>query len=209
MKMSYNTFPKNPFPPNSEEYDGNGGGQYVLPTASADTLGGVKVGSNLSIADGVLSAPAPYSLPTASDETLGGVKVGSGLSIEDGVLSVSGGGGGYNHNFSTEEQIVGKWIDGRDLFERTYVVYADNEWKVQFDGTNILLGLTGCDMILVDRFYMERVDGVNHYWYSVTGDTITTLVPNTYRGSVYYAITWNNITYLAFTLRYVKTPVEP
>jgi hypothetical protein len=29
---------------------------YTLPTASADTLGGVKVGSGLSIADGVLSA---------------------------------------------------------------------------------------------------------------------------------------------------------
>jgi hypothetical protein len=35
-----------------------GGGSYTLPTASADTLGGVKVGANLSIADGVLSAEA-------------------------------------------------------------------------------------------------------------------------------------------------------
>ena len=31
---------------------------YTLPTASADTLGGVKVGANLNIADGVLSAEA-------------------------------------------------------------------------------------------------------------------------------------------------------
>lgn len=36
-----------------------GGGSYVLPTASASTLGGVKVGDNLSIdANGVLSATA-------------------------------------------------------------------------------------------------------------------------------------------------------
>lgn len=36
---------------------GGGGGGYVLPIASADTLGGVKVGDNLSIdANGVLSA---------------------------------------------------------------------------------------------------------------------------------------------------------
>ena len=34
----------------------DGGGSYQLPTASADTLGGVKVGSGLSIANGVLSA---------------------------------------------------------------------------------------------------------------------------------------------------------
>ena len=33
-----------------------GGGSYTLPTASASTLGGVKVGSGLTITDGVLSA---------------------------------------------------------------------------------------------------------------------------------------------------------
>lgn len=68
---------------------GGGGGGYTLPTASADTKGGVKIGSGLSMSGEVLnnSNPTPYSLPTASAETLGGVKVGSGLSITDGVLS--------------------------------------------------------------------------------------------------------------------------
>ena len=40
------------------------GGSYTLPVASADTLGGVKIGSGLTITDGVLSAdgvtPAAY-----------------------------------------------------------------------------------------------------------------------------------------------------
>ena len=44
--------------------ESGGGGSYTLPTASADTLGGVKVGSGLTITDGVLSAdgvtPAAY-----------------------------------------------------------------------------------------------------------------------------------------------------
>ena len=40
---------------------------YILPTASADTLGGVKVGANLSISDGVLSAV--NSQYTAASET--------------------------------------------------------------------------------------------------------------------------------------------
>lgn len=68
---------------------GGGGGGYVLPTASADTLGGVKVGTGLSIENGVLSSdnPTPYILPTADADTLGGVKIGSGLSMTDGVLS--------------------------------------------------------------------------------------------------------------------------
>ena len=65
------------------------GGGYVLPIASAEVLGGVKVGSNLSIDnEGVLSAESGYVLPTASNNTLGGVKVGTNLSIDNnGVLS--------------------------------------------------------------------------------------------------------------------------
>ena len=51
----YSTIPNNPFPPSSSNV-GGGGSTYVLPVASADTLGGVKVGSRLSIDDGVLSA---------------------------------------------------------------------------------------------------------------------------------------------------------
>lgn len=74
---------------------GGGGGGYTLPTASASTKGGVKVGAGLTMDGEVLNNtnPTPYSLPTASAETLGGVKVGSGLSIEEGVLSASGGAG--------------------------------------------------------------------------------------------------------------------
>ena len=67
---------------------------YTLPTAAAGTLGGIKVGANLSIdVDGVLSANAgAYTLPAADALTLGGIKVGSGLSIDgNGVLTATGG----------------------------------------------------------------------------------------------------------------------
>lgn len=63
---------------------------YTLPTASATVLGGIKVGSNLSIdANGILSAGNSYALPTASATVLGGIKVGTNLSINatTGVLS--------------------------------------------------------------------------------------------------------------------------
>ncbi|MBO4736625.1 MAG: hypothetical protein J5614_09570 [Paludibacteraceae bacterium] len=72
--------------------------QYSLPTASSSTLGGVKIGSNISIdANGVISTHAPYSLPIASSNDLGGVKIGTGLSIDaNGVLSTTGGGGSGN-----------------------------------------------------------------------------------------------------------------
>lgn len=60
----------------------------TIPIASSQVVGGIKVGSGLSIEnDGTLSAN-DYTLPTASAQTLGGVKVGSGLSIDgSGVLS--------------------------------------------------------------------------------------------------------------------------
>lgn len=63
---------------------------YTLPTAAADVLGGVKVGSGLKIEEGVLSNDYSYTLPNASASSLGGVKVGTNLSIaEDGTLSAT------------------------------------------------------------------------------------------------------------------------
>lgn len=59
---------------------GGGGGSYTLPIASANTLGGVRVGSGLSIdQDGVLSSQGGgggYTLPAASSGALGGIKIG-------------------------------------------------------------------------------------------------------------------------------------
>lgn len=58
-----------------------------LITASTSTLGGIKVGTNLSIdSNGILSATdTTYSAATA--DTLGLIKVGTNLSIVNGVLS--------------------------------------------------------------------------------------------------------------------------
>jgi hypothetical protein len=62
---------------------------YELPVATDKVLGGVKIGANLTISDGVLSGAAPYTLPVASANTLGGVKIGANLTISDGVLSAT------------------------------------------------------------------------------------------------------------------------
>ncbi len=55
------------------------GGGYVLPVATATVLGGVKVGTGLSVtADGTLSAlGSDYTLPVAATTVLGGIKVGT------------------------------------------------------------------------------------------------------------------------------------
>lgn len=81
-------------------YVGTGGGSgegYTLPPASATTLGGVKIGSGISVtADGVISAEggggSSYVLPAATANTLGGIKVGDNLTItQDGKLSANAG----------------------------------------------------------------------------------------------------------------------
>lgn len=82
-----------------EDIPVSGGGSYVLPIASANVLGGIKIGNGLTIDEnGVVSVNGgggTYVLPIASANVLGGVKIGSGLSIDsNGVLSVNSGGGG-------------------------------------------------------------------------------------------------------------------
>ena len=68
--------------------NGGGGSGYTLPIASQSTLGGIKVGQNLSIdSGGTLSADA-QAVSVATTATTGVVQVGSGLSITSGgVLS--------------------------------------------------------------------------------------------------------------------------
>lgn len=89
---------------------------YSLPTASASTLGGVKIGTGITMSSGTISVPAAtqvttsvdglmiaadktkldgiatnannYSLPTASASILGGVKIGTGITLNTGVISV-------------------------------------------------------------------------------------------------------------------------
>jgi len=60
---------------------------YDLPIASATTLGGVKIGENIEIAN-----DGKISVPIASTTEAGVIKVGTNLSIdENGVLSATGG----------------------------------------------------------------------------------------------------------------------
>ena len=72
--------------------DHNHDGTYLktIPIASSSTLGGVKIGSGLTIAeDGTISAAAQYTLPTASSSVKGGIKVGTGLTMSSETLNHS------------------------------------------------------------------------------------------------------------------------
>lgn len=78
---------------------------YILPTASASTLGGVKIGSNVSVdVDGTIS------IPTASADTKGVIRIGSGLTVDsNGVVSASG--SSYVLPEATKTTLGGVYVD--------------------------------------------------------------------------------------------------
>lgn len=101
---------------------------YSLPTASTDTLGGIKVdGSTITIDDdGTIHGANTYELPIASDTVLGGVKIDNDtIKINDGIISAD---------------VIGNWSAGTSYPVGYFVVYdnklyecisanSDSEWN--------------------------------------------------------------------------------
>ncbi|NQW76807.1 MAG: hypothetical protein HQ448_08380, partial [Cytophagales bacterium] len=84
-------------------------GTVTLPTASSMNLGGIKVGTGLSMD---MMNSGTMNLNTASSSTLGGIKVGTGLSIDlNGVLSSSSSSSGVPYTGASQ----GVNLGGYDL----------------------------------------------------------------------------------------------
>ena len=80
---------------------------YTLPIASPSTIGGVKIGDNISEeSDGTIS------VPIASESTAGVIKVGQNLTIEsDGTLNAQAGGSSYVLPQATTVTLGGVYVD--------------------------------------------------------------------------------------------------
>lgn len=81
------------------------GSSYTLPTATSSTLGGVKIGSNITVNSGTISisktnvtnalgytpptTDTKYTLPNATSSVLGGVKIGSNITVSSGTISLT------------------------------------------------------------------------------------------------------------------------
>nr|WP_221443300.1 hypothetical protein [Enterococcus faecalis] len=94
------------------------GGVYILPIATTDELGGIKVGQLLEIAeDGTLSALKQTDQNFTNElksklEELKNYTAGANISIsEDGVISATGGGDGGGVNQQYVDQKVQEAID--------------------------------------------------------------------------------------------------
>ena len=78
---------------------------YALPAATSSTLGGVKIGSNITVNSGTISisktnvtnalgytpptTDTKYTLPNATSNVLGGVKIGSNITVSYGTISLT------------------------------------------------------------------------------------------------------------------------
>lgn len=77
---------------------------YILPTATSSTLGGVKIGDNIDI-----DSAGHISVPIASQSSVGLVKVGTGLAISsDGTLTATG---TYELPEATKTTLGGVYVD--------------------------------------------------------------------------------------------------
>ena len=79
-------------------------GDYILPTASSSTLGGVKIGNNIDI-----DSAGHISVPVASTTGLGVVQAGTGIAIDgNGVISATG---EYELPQATKTTLGGVYVD--------------------------------------------------------------------------------------------------
>lgn len=78
---------------------------YTLPAATSSTMGGVKIGSNITVSGGTISisktnvtnalgytpptTDTKYTLPNATSSVLGGVKIGSNITVSYGTISLT------------------------------------------------------------------------------------------------------------------------
>lgn len=177
-------------------YVGTGGGSgegYTLPPASATTLGGVKIGSGISVtADGVISAEGgggtPYELPAATTTTLGGIKVGDNLTITpDGKLSANA--GAYELPVATSAILGGVKVgDGLSVTQDGKIsVTAGSSYELPVAGIDRLGGVK----LQSDHFYKDiRIDSNGYIgvkWGSASGFTVTDeglAVREEYKGAI-------------------------
>ena len=99
----------------------------------------------------------------------------------------SGGGGGTEHHYSTDEQVIGTWIDGNTRYERTYVLRENGVNKYTIGGyanREYQIGLTGTEYVMITKIFARRADGNWDDSRNITTENIFTF--NRVDGSIYF-----------------------
>ena len=197
---------------------GKDGAGAVLVPATSTVLGGVKIGSGVTVtADGTISASAgsEYLLPKASSSVLGGIKIGNGLAIDaNGVCSASLAGNYVNKSgdvmngplrYSAYTNSTG--FNGNDVYTyydgayyrlympggKTAFVAAPDTAVVQFLGGNPQTPFTpAADNDLTNKKYVDGAVSGSTAFLKTTGGTMTgTIVAPTAVNTMTWASTYN------------------
>jgi hypothetical protein len=124
----------------------SGGGEdpYVLPQATTKTLGGVYVDNAMS---------------STSENPVQNKVVKSAIDAIDSAIIYK-----QSTNYSTSEQIVGTWIDGKPLYQKT--IYYDTQIG-QNGSFEILHGISNLKEVMKCDFMTKRQDSFHWEQYNV------------------------------------------
>lgn len=144
--------------------------------------------------------PNPAGEPTATLEK---------IQIEDTVYSLSSNDGGTE--YSTTEKKIGTWVDGSDLYMRTFVIsnWPSNDWNPINDPSINVLGFVN------EVSYFDGTSSQGYHRFSLNsefgGTTVQFIVHdtaynyNTTHGNVHVIVTGSSMSYRAsVTIIYTK-----
>lgn len=153
---------------------GGSGGDYVLPPATSETLGGVKIGDGLSITEnGLLSAPKRTSHTFDTNDFNISEQDKVSLDLNQKIVEITeadynelteeekNNGTTYfikdkiydnskNISYSTTPHKIGTWIDGSDVFEQTvhFKAPTTRNTDVQYNGEDYNMPMQYIDLIV-------------------------------------------------------------
>ena len=88
------------------------------------------------------------------------------MDLYDTILARKLGGGGYSVDYSTTERKIGKWIDGKDLYEKTY----NREITSPTSAYTEYISVTGLNIVEIVKHYAHYL--YNGTWYYLIGDSL-------------------------------------
>ena len=108
------------------------------------------------------------------------------------------------HVYSTEEKVVGKWIDGKTLYEKTFIgsINDNRDWAVLDTTSNLNI-----DKICHEKANWLSTDG---YWYEGNKvDNSYTFLYRCGKENIQFLTTGMNLTSITVTIQYTKTTDNP
>lgn len=158
-----------------------GANKYVLPKASNDELGGVKIGEGLSIDTGgtVSVVFKEYTLPAATTENLGGVIVGKGLSVDSGgtisvtdiddLLNLTTNDIKINKDYNTDEETE---EDKEDIKAEDILTSVIRKFDIALANTTLALSASLNDIMTRIEVLDERIDALENKVFGVNENEV-------------------------------------